>query len=441
MKTTYVLRSSSGTCGPNFIVKSGISMANGHKSVHFDTRFRFSNGWIKMFQLEKMMKILPHGLDEEESDIEQVLAEDMRPNGEILHKYATIRSKEAVTIIEKHTEALFGGLRLQPHLGNRCFVVAASGGELEGKSGEGKSKTPLKRSKGSLSLSMLTGKSNEMEKASGASANSGLSQSGESGSEGSSEGSDATSQNSASLIDQTEYVLCWYKVHKNCLIKISQGSQEKPCGKQGSVDTVAQNVTTVCSISSGVTQIPSTQAMLNQRPAPSSAATTLAKLSVVPATAAMVTSSLMGSHDGISTEHWIKDERELKRQRRKQSNRESARRSQLRKQAECEELVQHMEILKGENSSLREELERTREECEKLAAENASLTVKTGILEEMMKILPHGLDEEESDIEQVLAEDMRPNGEILQKYATIRSKEAVTIIEKHTEALFGGLRL
>ncbi|KAF8398898.1 hypothetical protein HHK36_014762 [Tetracentron sinense] len=256
------------------------------------------------------------------------------------------------------------------------FVVVASGGELEGKSGEGKSKTPLKRSKGSLgSLSMLTGKSNEMEKASGASANGGLSQSGESGSEGSSEGSDATSQN---------------------------GSQEKPCGKQGSVDTVAQNVTTVCNISSGVTQIPPTQAMLNQSmvmpvvpisvsgpttnlnigmdywggSAPSSAATTRAKLSVVPATAAMVTSSLMGSHDGVSTEHWIKDERELKRQRRKQSNRESARRSRLRKQAECEELVQRMEILKGENSSLREELERTREECEKLAAENASLTEK-----------------------------------------------------------------
>ncbi|PKI53462.1 hypothetical protein CRG98_026152 [Punica granatum] len=29
------------------------------------------------------------------------------------------------------------------------------------------------------------------------------------------------------------------------------------------------------------------------------------------------------------------------------------------------------------------------------------------------------------------------DGETLQRYATIRSKEAVSIIEKHTEALFG----
>ncbi|CAI0400305.1 unnamed protein product [Linum tenue] len=29
------------------------------------------------------------------------------------------------------------------------------------------------------------------------------------------------------------------------------------------------------------------------------------------------------------------------------------------------------------------------------------------------------------------------DGETLQSYATIRSKEAVTLIEKHTEALFG----
>ncbi|KAF8389683.1 hypothetical protein HHK36_024202 [Tetracentron sinense] len=103
------------------------------------------------FQLEKTMKILPHGLDEER-DIEQAVAEEIRPNGgetsfhseqshpevsswsggtnpggfghgikssrlrtyvmsvdaETLQRYATIRSKEAVSIIEKHTEALFG---------------------------------------------------------------------------------------------------------------------------------------------------------------------------------------------------------------------------------------------------------------------------------------------------------------------------------------------
>lgn len=104
------------------------------------------------FQLEKTMKILPNGSDEEESSVQQVIG-DMKPvggegsyqavsshteasawsggginpggfghgikasrlrsyvmsfDGETLQRYATIRSKEAVSIIEKHTEALFG---------------------------------------------------------------------------------------------------------------------------------------------------------------------------------------------------------------------------------------------------------------------------------------------------------------------------------------------
>ncbi|KAF8389689.1 hypothetical protein HHK36_024208 [Tetracentron sinense] len=254
-------------------------------------------------------------------------------------------------------------------------VAAAGGGDIEGKSGESKSRSPLKRSKGSLgSLSMLTGKNNEMGKASGASANGGLSQSGESMSEGSSEGSDANSQN---------------------------GSQQKPCGEQGSVDTVAQNGSTGFSVSSGVARTPPIQAMLNQSmvmsippnsvsgpttnlnigmdywggSAPSPITTAQGKLPSVPA-ATIVPSSLVGSRDGVPSDVWIQDERELKRQRRKQSNRESARRSRLRKQSECEELAQRVGTLKEENRSLREELERMREECEKLASENASLTEK-----------------------------------------------------------------
>ncbi|XP_042751895.2 bZIP transcription factor 16-like isoform X2 [Lactuca sativa] len=39
-----------------------------------------------------------------------------------------------------------------------------------------------------------------------------------------------------------------------------------------------------------------------------------------------------GSRETIQPQIWLQDERELKRQRRKQSNRESARRSRLRKQ-------------------------------------------------------------------------------------------------------------
>lgn len=104
------------------------------------------------FQLEKSMKMLPNASDAEDSSVQQALG-DMRPtggegsypdvsshpemsswsaggvspggfgygikasrlrsyvmsfDGETLQRYATIRSKEAVSIIEKHTEALFG---------------------------------------------------------------------------------------------------------------------------------------------------------------------------------------------------------------------------------------------------------------------------------------------------------------------------------------------
>ncbi|XP_059645513.1 UV-B-induced protein At3g17800, chloroplastic-like [Cornus florida] len=106
------------------------------------------------FQLEKTMKILPQGLDDGENNVQQALGEEVRPSGnggkdsfsaalphpevsswsggvspggfgkglkasrlrtyvmsfdgETLQRYATIRSREAVSIIEKHTEALFG---------------------------------------------------------------------------------------------------------------------------------------------------------------------------------------------------------------------------------------------------------------------------------------------------------------------------------------------
>ncbi|XP_073018206.1 UV-B-induced protein At3g17800, chloroplastic-like [Primulina eburnea] len=105
------------------------------------------------FQLEKTMKILPQGIEDEGTNIQQVIADEPRPgtessekssgnvqphpevsswagsigagnftgvkpsrlrtyvmsfDGETLQRYATIRSKEAINIIEKHTEALFG---------------------------------------------------------------------------------------------------------------------------------------------------------------------------------------------------------------------------------------------------------------------------------------------------------------------------------------------
>ncbi|XP_078431648.1 G-box-binding factor 3-like [Wolffia australiana] len=80
--------------------------------------------------------------------------------------------------------------------------------------------------------------------------------------------------------------------------------------------------------------------------------------------------------NGMHSELWVQDERELKRERRKQSNRESARRSRLRKQAETEELAEKVEALKAENLALRTEISRLSENSAKLRQENAVLLDK-----------------------------------------------------------------
>uniref|UniRef100_A0A7C9AQP4 BZIP domain-containing protein n=1 Tax=Opuntia streptacantha TaxID=393608 RepID=A0A7C9AQP4_OPUST len=72
----------------------------------------------------------------------------------------------------------------------------------------------------------------------------------------------------------------------------------------------------------------------------------------------------------------IQDERELKREKRKQSNRESARRSRLRKQAEMGELVRKVDSLMAENMALRSEISKLVEDSEKIRVENAALTEK-----------------------------------------------------------------
>ncbi|XWS35858.1 hypothetical protein CRYUN_Cryun20dG0032800 [Craigia yunnanensis] len=73
----------------------------------------------------------------------------------------------------------------------------------------------------------------------------------------------------------------------------------------------------------------------------------------------------------------LQNDRELKRERRKQSNRESARRSRLRKQAETEELAHKVESLTAENTTLRSEINQLTEKSEKLRLENATLVVDT----------------------------------------------------------------
>jgi plant G-box-binding factor len=79
---------------------------------------------------------------------------------------------------------------------------------------------------------------------------------------------------------------------------------------------------------------------------------------------------------GVQPEAWFQNERELKRERRKQSNRESARRSRLRKQAESEDLAHKVEALIAENVALKSEIGQFAEKSEKLRVENAALMEK-----------------------------------------------------------------
>ncbi|KAB5527168.1 hypothetical protein DKX38_021015 [Salix brachista] len=78
----------------------------------------------------------------------------------------------------------------------------------------------------------------------------------------------------------------------------------------------------------------------------------------------------------LPSEGWVQNERELKRERRKQSNRESARRSRLRKQAEAEELACKVETLNTENMALKSEIDQFTEKSQKLRLENAALMEK-----------------------------------------------------------------
>ncbi|KQK20382.1 DNA-binding protein EMBP-1 isoform X2 [Brachypodium distachyon] len=89
------------------------------------------------------------------------------------------------------------------------------------------------------------------------------------------------------------------------------------------------------------------------------------------------------------------DEREIKRERRKQSNRESARRSRLRKQQECEELSRKVAELTTENNALRTELDQLKKACEDMEAQNtrlmepAAVTTTLGMSIEAPKVKQH----------------------------------------------------
>lgn len=68
-----------------------------------------------------------------------------------------------------------------------------------------------------------------------------------------------------------------------------------------------------------------------------------------------------------------REEDEIRRERKRQSNRESAKRSRIRKQQECEELHRNVDILKDENSKLIQSLKRHSEDSLELSNENDSI--------------------------------------------------------------------
>ncbi|CAL0314183.1 unnamed protein product [Lupinus luteus] len=242
-----------------------------------------------------------------------------------------------------------------------------------------KEKLPIKRSKGSLgSLNMITGKNNEHSKTHGPSANGIHSRSGESASEGTSEGSDADSQNDSHLKSGGRQDSYEEEPSQN-------GSSAHASHNEGlnAPHTVVNQTMSILPISAGGAPgaVPGPTTNLNigmdYWGTPTSGnIPAMRGMAPSPAVAGGVVTA--GSRDSVQSQLWLQDERELKRQRRKQSNRESARRSRLRKQAECDELAQRAEALKEENASLRSEVNRIRSGYEQLLSENAALKERLG---------------------------------------------------------------
>lgn len=234
-------------------------------------------------------------------------------------------------------------------------VAEASGNtlsstETDGKLSEGKEKLPIKRSKRSLSSSnMVTGKNNGPSKTSGASANGVCLRSAESASERSSEGSDADSQNDSQMKSGSEEDSLEAEAPSTIV-------NMPPC-----VPCPTTNLNIGMDYWGAAVNGPLHSLNGNAPHSPVAGA-------IVPA----------GSRENIQSQPWLQDGRELKRQRRKQSNRESARRSRLRKQAECDELAQRAEVLNEENATLRVELSHFRSEYQQLLSENASLKERLG---------------------------------------------------------------
>ncbi|KAB1214602.1 G-box-binding factor 1 [Morella rubra] len=238
-----------------------------------------------------------------------------------------------------------GGVYAHPNMTMTPNPVQANA-ESEGKGSDTKERASAKKSKGTSGISVKAG---ESVKAASGSGNDVASQSAESGSEDSSDGSDENN-------DQQDFSASKKGSFHQMLADGANAQNNSVPGKP-----VVSMPATNLNIGMDLWNASSGGAgAAKGRPNPSGASSALAPPTMI-------------GCEGVLPEQWMQDERELKRQKRKQSNRESARRSRLRKQAECEELQARVENLSNENRTLREELARLSEECEKLTSENGSI--------------------------------------------------------------------
>ncbi|KAF7135198.1 hypothetical protein RHSIM_Rhsim08G0112800 [Rhododendron simsii] len=190
---------------------------------------------------------------------------------------------------------------------------------LEGNVPSGKDPGANKKSKGtSRNTGLIGGKGGENGKEASGSGYDGATQSAESGSEGSSDASDENnSQEYAGIASK--------KGSFDQMLEDGANAQNKAAGPnlQASVpgNSVVSSVP-AANVNMGMdlwSASPAGAEAVKMRPGPPGVGTTVA-----PAT--------LAGREGIRTNQWTQDDRELKRQKRKQSNRESARRSRLRKQ-------------------------------------------------------------------------------------------------------------
>ncbi|CAL0312780.1 unnamed protein product [Lupinus luteus] len=230
--------------------------------------------------------------------------------------------------------------------------------EFEVRGPDGKDRNSAKKLKG---VSAKTGsKAGESGKTGSGSANDGISQSAESDSEDSSNASDENTNQQESAANR--------KGSFNQMLVEGANAQNNSAGAISQSSVPGNPV-----VSMPGTNLNIGMELWNASPAGAESSKMRHNQSGAPG--AVAPSTVMGREVALGDQWMQPDERELKRQKRKQSNRESARRSRLRKQAECEELQKRVETLGGENQTLREELRTLSEECEKLTSENNSMKV------------------------------------------------------------------